>query len=261
MNEEQKEFINKLLKDSNTNHGLIVNDIDMGKRAQITIKETNLKDLDYKTIVHDYISPSNSKTKNKVLDILLDIKENNDFTQYNNWVKENEKRGSFNKPHNPNYTNRLVDVVRWIINYNDLNKIMTGCIVSDKIVLKEKPLTTDDLKTTKNEDKSSTIDEEKSSKNDEKSFKPDEEILIENEEKSTEPEEEKSSKNEENLEELDDKKLINNEASATERQQAKPGPEGTSHGIKKNIYVRTNKGKTLYISNKKLNKIIENLKQ
>ena len=38
-------------------------------------------------------------------------------------------------------------------------------------------------------------------------------------------------------------------------------PEGTSHGIKKNIYVRTNKGKTLYISNKKLNKIIENLKQ
>ena len=31
------------------------------------------------------------------------------------------------------------------------------------------------------------------------------------------------------------------------------------HGIKKNIYVRTNKGKTLYISNKKLNKIIENL--
>ena len=33
------------------------------------------------------------------------------------------------------------------------------------------------------------------------------------------------------------------------------------HGIKKNIYVRTNKGKTLYISNKKLNKIIENLKQ
>ena len=48
-------------------------------------------------------------------------------------------------------------------------------------------------------------------------------------------------------------------ASATERQQAKPGPEGTSHGIKKNIYVRTNKGKTLYISNKKLNKIIESL--
>ena len=32
-------------------------------------------------------------------------------------------------------------------------------------------------------------------------------------------------------------------------------------GVKKNIYVRTNKGKTLYISNKKLNKIIENLKQ
>ena len=31
------------------------------------------------------------------------------------------------------------------------------------------------------------------------------------------------------------------------------------HGIKKNIYVRTNKGKTLYISNKKLNKIIESL--
>ena len=30
-------------------------------------------------------------------------------------------------------------------------------------------------------------------------------------------------------------------------------------GIKKNIYVRTNKGKTLYISNKKLNKIIESL--
>ena len=35
----------------------------------------------------------------------------------------------------------------------------------------------------------------------------------------------------------------------------------SDHGIKKNIYVRTNKGKTLYISNKKLNKIIENLKQ
>ena len=32
-------------------------------------------------------------------------------------------------------------------------------------------------------------------------------------------------------------------------------------GVKKNIYVRTNKGKTLYVSNKKLNKIIENLKQ
>ena len=35
----------------------------------------------------------------------------------------------------------------------------------------------------------------------------------------------------------------------------------SEHGIKKNIYVRTNKGKTLYISNKKLNKIIESLKQ
>ena len=35
----------------------------------------------------------------------------------------------------------------------------------------------------------------------------------------------------------------------------------SEHGIKKNIYVRTNKGKTLYISNKKLNKIIDNLKQ
>ena len=176
MNEEQKEFINKLLKDSNIKqkqqsctgaslHGLIVDGIDMGKRAQTTIKETNLKDLDYKRIVHDYISPSNSKIKNKVLDMLLDIKENNDFTQYNNWVKENEKRGSFNKPDNPNYTNRLVDVVRWIINYNDLNKIMAGCIVSDKIVLKEKPLTTDDLKTTKNEDNSSVIDADKSSEN------------------------------------------------------------------------------------------------
>ena len=233
MNEEQKEFINKLLKDSNTNHGLIVNDIDMGKRAQITIKETNLKDLDYKTIVHDYISPSNSKTKNKVLDILLDIKENNDFTQYNNWVKENEKRGSFNKPHNPNYTNRLVDVVRWIINYNDLNKIMTGCIVSDKIVLKEKPLTTDDLKTTKNEDKSSIIDEEKSSKNDEKSFKPDEEILIENEEKSSIINDQKSLKNEtssadsENLEELDDKKLNNKEKSDIEKTTSDKSEETT----------------------------------
>ena len=197
MNEEQKEFINKLLKDANAGaslHGLIVNDINMGEIAQKTIKETNLKDLDYKAIVHDYISPSNSKTKNKILDMLLDIKENNDFTQYNNWVKENEKRGSFNKPHNPNYTNRLVDVVRWIINYNDLNKIMAGCIVSDKIVLKEKPLTTDDLKTTKNEDNSSTIDEEKSSENDEKSFKPDEEILIENVEKSSTIDDQKSLK-------------------------------------------------------------------
>ena len=35
----------------------------------------------------------------------------------------------------------------------------------------------------------------------------------------------------------------------------------SEHGIKKNIYVRTNKGKTLYISNKKLNKIIENINQ
>ena len=197
MNEEQKEFINKLLKDANAGaslHGLIVNGINMGEIAQKTIKETNLKDLDYKAIVHDYISPSNSKTKNKILDMLLDIKENNDFTQYNNWVKENEKRGSFNKPHNPNYTNRLVDVVRWIINYNDLNKIMAGCIVSDKIVLKEKPLTTDDLKTIKNEDKSSTIDEDKSSENNEKSFKPDEEILIENEEKSSTIDDQKSLK-------------------------------------------------------------------
>ena len=102
MNEEQKEFINKLLKSGKLNqeqnctgavvHGLIVDGVDMGKRAQTTIKETNLKDLDYKTIVHDYISPSNSKTKNKVLDMLLDIKEKGDFTEYNNWVKENEKR-------------------------------------------------------------------------------------------------------------------------------------------------------------------------
>ena len=35
----------------------------------------------------------------------------------------------------------------------------------------------------------------------------------------------------------------------------------TKPGIKKNIYVRTNKGKTLYISNKKLNKIIDNINQ
>ena len=62
---------------------------------------------------------------------------------------------------------------------------MTGCIVSDKIVLKEKPLTTDDLKTTKNEEKLEELDNQKSSKNNEKSFKPDEEILIENDEKST----------------------------------------------------------------------------
>ena len=33
----------------------------------------------------------------------------------------------------------------------------------------------------------------------------------------------------------------------------------SDHGVKKNIYVRTNKGKTLYVSNKKLNKIIDEL--
>ena len=112
MNKEQKAFIDNLVKNNGgklptTCHG---QPGSMEEKVKNTIRQTKLKDLDYKKIVYDYIAPTNRITKNKVLDMLLDIKEKGDFTEYNNWVRENKSNGSFKRPNSPNYTNRLVDV-------------------------------------------------------------------------------------------------------------------------------------------------------
>lgn len=183
MNEEQKEFINELLKDSNIKHGKQKSKVSKSKVNPYHLDlETNYKYKGKPAIYNklfDFIRPTTIKGKDLVKKILEEILVKNTYNEFLNWKETNNYYTKENF-----YTKKLFNVVMKLIEENEPNKYYD--VFRNQIL--DKSLTIDDLKTPKNNDKSSTIDEDKS-------FNPDEEILIENTEKSLTIDEDKSLKN------------------------------------------------------------------
>ena len=182
MNEEQKEFINELLKDSNINQKQQnCTGADHGrKRNTNRVYQDVPTDFTYEgkpanfIELYNHIKPSSDRSKKWTKLILSEILRGRKYDAFNKWTGEVPIR-------NNTYVPRLYEVVKKLAEENEPHKHYN----EKNRHIEEIPLTINDLETSKNDDKSSTIDEDKSSKNDEKPFKPDEEILIENTEKSS----------------------------------------------------------------------------
>ena len=198
MNEEQKEFINELLKDANINQKQQnCTGADHGrKRNTNRVYQDVPTDFTYNgkpanfIELYNHIKPSSDRSKKWTKLILSEILRGRKYDAFNKWTGEVPIR-------NNTYVPRLYEVVKKLVEENEPHKRYN----EENRHIEEIPLTINDLETPKNDDKLSSIDEDKSSKNDEKPFKPDEEILIENEappadaEKSSTIDENKSLKN------------------------------------------------------------------
>ena len=243
MNEEQKEFINKLLKDSNINqeqqsctgaalHGRKKSRVSNSNVSKSRVNKNHLDvETNYtynsKPAVYNnlfkYIKPTTVNTKSVVKKILVPILESGNYNEFLNWVGTTKYYSSYN------YTKRLYDVCLKLLKENELNKYYdkkTNQILD--IPVENEPLNINDLETSKNEATASATegpaDAEKSNledlvestkvmmspKNEKKPFKPDEEILIENDEKSSTIDEEKSSENKEKSSTIDEEKSSEN---------------------------------------------------
>ena len=172
MNEEQKAFVNELLKKDS-----------IGASANASTKRVYQNvptDLTYNgkpasfMDLYEYIRPSSDRSKKWTKLILLEILGGRKYDAFNRWTGEVSIRRN-------TYVPRLYEVVKKLVEENEPHRRYN----EENRHIEEIPLTIDDLETTKNEEKSSTIDGNKTSVNEEKSFRPDEEILIENEEKSS----------------------------------------------------------------------------
>lgn len=179
MNEEQKEFINKLLKDGNINqeHGKKSNAKNNDKRNTIRVYQDVPTDFTYEgkpanfIELYNHIKPSADRSKNWTKLILLEILRDRKYDAFNRWTGEVQNRKN-------SYAPKLYEVVKKLVEENEPHKRYN----EENKHIEEIPLTINELETPKNDNKSSSIDEDKSLKNDEKPFKPDEEILIENDE-------------------------------------------------------------------------------
>lgn len=192
MNEEQKEFINKLLKDGNINqeHGKKSNAKNNDKRNTIRVYQDVPTDFTYEgkpanfIELYNHIKPSANRSKNWTKLILLEILRDRKYDAFNRWTGEVQNRKN-------SYAPKLYEVVKKLVEENEPHKRYN----EENKHIEEIPLTINELETPKNDDKSPSIDDDKSLKNEEKPFKPDEEILIENTEKSLTIDEDKSLKN------------------------------------------------------------------
>ena len=195
MNEEQKAFVNELLKENVIGFGR-TRPQHRGASANASIasigaehgRKRNTKrvyqdvptDLTYIgkpasfMDLYEYIRPSSDRSKKWTKLILLEILRGRKYDAFNRWTGEVPIRRN-------TYVPRLYEVVKKLVEENEPHRRYN----EENRHIEEIPLTIDDLETTKNDDKPSTIDGDKTSVNEEKSFRPDEEILIENEEKSS----------------------------------------------------------------------------
>ena len=107
MNEEQKEFINELLKDSNQEHGLRLGN-NPDKTIMINGENKTLDDL-------IKIVKSNSKLKKEnnrlISEILKEIVNDDRYDKYNMWIKRTGVKSNVDKP-TDNYAKRLVSLIK-----------------------------------------------------------------------------------------------------------------------------------------------------
>ena len=107
MNEEQKEFINELLKDSNQEHGLRLGN-KPDKTIMINGENKTLDDL-------IKIVKSNSKLKKEnvklISEILKEIVNDDRYDKYNMWIKIRGVKSNVDKP-TDNYAKRLVSLIK-----------------------------------------------------------------------------------------------------------------------------------------------------
>ena len=191
MNEEQKAFVNELLKKDSISHGLGFYAAEIFDRSDRTRSQSThgLGEQLYQNVptdltyngkpasfmdLYEYIRPSSDRSKKWTKLILLEILGGRKYDAFNRWTAEVSIRRN-------TYVPRLYEVVKKLVEENEPHRRYN----EENRRIEEIPLTIDDLETTKNDDKPSTIDGDKTSVNEEKSFRPDEEILIENEEKSS----------------------------------------------------------------------------
>lgn len=143
MNEEQKEFINELLKDVNINqeqqsctgaalHGRKKSHVSNSNvsKSNVSKSRVNKNHLDVETnytynskpAVYDnlfkYIKPTTVNTKSVVKKILVPILESGNYNEFLNWVGTTKYYSS------SNYTKRLYDVCLKLLKENELNNIM-----------------------------------------------------------------------------------------------------------------------------------------
>ena len=161
MNEEQKAFVNELLKKS-----------AIGASANASTKRVYQNvptDLTYNgkpasfMDLYEYIRPSSDRAKKWTKLILLEILGGRKYDAFNRWTGEVSIRRN-------TYVPRLYEVVKKLVEENEPHRRYN----EENRHIEEIPLTIDDLETTKNDDKPSTIDGDKTSVNEEKSFRPDE---------------------------------------------------------------------------------------
>ena len=166
MNEEQKEFINKLLKDSNINqeqqsctgaalHGRKKSRVSNSNVSKSRVNKNHLDvETNYtynsKPAVYNnlfkYIKPTTVNTKSVVKKILVPILESGNYNEFLNWVGTTKYYSSYN------YTKRLYDVCLKLLKENELNKYYdkkTNQILD--IPVENEPLNINDLETSKNE--------------------------------------------------------------------------------------------------------------
>ena len=123
MNEEQKAFINELLKDSNINHG---GKKSKGSKSKVSddlscmVVKTNFnyngKPAVFKELFND-INPRYNNPKISTANILAEILKNKNYSYFEQWEKL-----TFSKNKTIIYGNKLYDVVMKLIEENEPNK-------------------------------------------------------------------------------------------------------------------------------------------
>lgn len=239
MNEEQKSFINQLLKNGSIFHGLEDETINY-KGDQVTVEY----------LIEKVVKPNGSQKWN-VSSILKPIVNNNNYTEYNKWIRRDGIKSNAAKSNT--YAYRLVNLVRDLVEQSENKKFS-----NKTFVVKAKKVTEIGEKSpsTNTESAEKSVKSEKSEKYD-YDFMRDDKSKSESErnisEITTEPEEEieevkEESKKPEESEKTSDKSVKNIE---------KPKEEKTSSEVVKTVSKPIIKDNPLADSEKQLFKNIE----
>ena len=198
MNEEQKAFIDNLVK-NNSDHGLRFGSKKPVKTVNYKGEEKTVDDL------MEIVNPKNSlnrKTVNEVRTILTLIVNDDRYDYYNAWIKRKGMKSSVSKENT--YSNRLFNIVKDLIEGDETKLLQDDYSVAHKV------------KTDRNNDKyrlekSSNIE---TNENDQYFDETNDINLNEIDEKSDKPNDEKTIENNQNL---PDELSLNNERSFTDK--------------------------------------------
>ena len=233
MNEEQKSFINQLLKNGSIFHGLEDETINY-KGDQVTVEY----------LIEKVVKPNGSQKWN-VSSILKPIVNNNNYTEYNKWIRRDGIKSNAAKSNT--YAYRLVNLVRDLVEQSENKKFS-----NKTFVVKAKKVTEIGQN---NEDSEDTESAEKSVKS-VKSEKYDYDFMSDDKSKS-ESERNISEITTEPEEEIEEVKEESKKSEESEKTSDKPKEEKTSSEVVKTVSKPIIKDNPLADSEKQLFKNIE----